>query len=278
MALKGRWPVAVLITLLATLPSLCFQTAMNLTMDPLTRIIAQYQYADMSLAVVQRMLRALGQNLSPLARLLWTLTPVCFLLSPFLSLGRHWYSLRILRGNDGSFSDILSRTGLFFKGMGLYVLRFLLILVWGLPGLLLMVLGGMIAVRTQNISVLTAFYPVAMIVCVFFSLRATLTYQLSDILMTDTPEKGVIACLKESREKMTGLRMALFMLMLSFLWFLILAEIATSLLASLAYAAGLVVSLVCSLVINTYMETSICAFYEDVCAIRATPIGSGMVE
>ena len=261
-------PSALLITLLATLPSLCLQIAMNMTLDPLMRIIEQFRFAEMTVPALSRMFRALIQNLTPTARGLWLMIPVLFLLLPFLSLGRHWFTLRILRGMEGNWTDVFGRLGCFVKAIGLHVLLILLIVLWGMPGLMIMLLGAYIAISNGNLNAFTSLYSIGMVVSVVLMVRASLTYELSDIEMADEPEKSILTCLRNSRERMNGLKFMLLMLVVSFLGYILLTELLTSFLGQISYVVAMAVSIALSLVISAYMETAVCAFYEQVKFIR----------
>ena len=129
-------------------------------------------------------------------------------------------------------------------------------------------MGAYIAISNGNLNAFTSLYSIGMVVSVVLMVRASLTYELSDIEMADEPEKSILTCLRNSRERMNGLKFMLLMLVVSFLGYILLSELLTSFLGQISYVVAMAVSIALSLVISAYMETAVCAFYEQVKFIR----------
>lgn len=100
-------------------------------------------------------------------------------------LGRCLYLLFFLRNRSVEYGTIFDGFRFYFKSLGLYVVREVII--------------------------------VAFMFCfVFPGIWAFYNYRQAFYILADDPKKGVIQCLKESREQMTGNRMNLFRVDLSY--------------------------------------------------------------
>ena len=91
-------------------------------------------------------------------------------------------------------------------------------------------------------------------------------YSQSALIMFDNPEKGPIQCMRESRQMMTGNKWKLFVLILSFIGWAILANIISDTIATVFNAFGLGVLAVYSGVFfgmwyNTYTGLTYAGFY-----------------
>ena len=71
-AMKAYLPFALLVTLLASIPSLMLQMAASFSGNSIINAVLQYQYADFSVNVIRKIISAAAQNMSPAARTLST--------------------------------------------------------------------------------------------------------------------------------------------------------------------------------------------------------------
>ena len=262
--LKKNWKGALLVTLAASIPSLAFQLALNLSQQSLISAVLQYQYAQFSMDVLRRIAMAAGQSMGPAVRVLWQLVPVLFLIFPFMNLGRMVFHLKTVRGEEAGVPDVLSRAGCFLRALWLEVLTFLKTALWTVPGFAVMLLGTVLFITGQaGESTFTFLYSAGLAAMAVLGVRASLHYAMAKIIMADRPETGAWACLKESIGMMRRQVMPLLSLMLSFVLYMLLSEIVVSLVASAVYFLGLALSLGLSLLITAWMNTALCTYYEE---------------
>ena len=143
-AMKAYLPFALLVTLLASIPSLMLQMAASFSGNSIINAVLQYQYADFSVNVIRKIISAAAQNMSPAARTLWMVIPFLYLAFPFLDIGRNYFTLRILRGAQADAMDLFARVRCFFKAILLQIMMSVKMILWGLPGFAVMVLGAVL--------------------------------------------------------------------------------------------------------------------------------------
>ena len=259
--MKANMPQALMVTLVASIPSLLLQMAMTMSQAPLMTALQEYMYTPMSERNAAVMFENFLSGLSQSARVLWILAPLSFLLLPFLTIGWSYFSLRMVRGMSCQVTDVFARVNCFFKAILLQILLFLVILLWSLPGLAIMWGGALLAMWQKNVNMLSIFYFIGMVVTTVMMIRAYLRYGLSSIRMADHPEEKPLQCLKWSGRVMKKMGMGLFMLLIPFLIFTLLGDLLTSLLSGV-FVLAIVVSLALSLFISCYMRAVICRFYD----------------
>ena len=119
------------------------------------------------------------------------LAVVIWLLTPILDVGFISYCLKIIRGQKGEYRDVLN--GFLFFGKIL-----------------------MIAIITL---ILTALWTLLLI---FPGIAAHYRYRQAYYILLDDPGKGVLQCIRESGRLMSGHKLELFLLDISFLgWFIV---------------------------------------------------------
>jgi uncharacterized membrane protein len=141
----------------------------------------------------QQMLERLSAGELPSLRLLYAnirtagiaLAAVLFLILPVLDAGFMSYCLKVTRGQGGEYKDILNGFMVFGKLILIAIVTTILVALWTL----LFVLPGIMA-----------FY----------------RYRQAVYILLDTPEKGVLQCIRESKTMMAGSKLDLFLLDLSF--------------------------------------------------------------
>ncbi|MBQ6563627.1 MAG: DUF975 family protein [Clostridia bacterium] len=262
-AMKAYLPFALLVTLLASIPSLVLQMAASFSGNSIINAILQYQYAEFSMNVVRKVIAAASQTMTPGVRMLWYAVPVLYLMFPFLNIGRNYFTLRILRGANADVSDLFARVSCFFKAILLEIMMTVKMILWGLPGFGVMLLGSVLYLRgVGGMGFFTFLYGVGFALMCALMIRANLHYMLATILMADIPEKSAWRCLKESIGMMKQHVMQLLSVLLSFVLYLLLSEMAVNLLAGISYPIALVINLILNLLITCYMRTTVCAYYE----------------
>ena len=118
-----------------------------------------------------------------------------------ISLGLAVFQLSFLRKRDINPSYIFSGFEFYFKATGLYLVELLFVTLWSF----LFVIPGFIALYKYSM----AFY-----------------------ILADDPQKGIMQCIRESKEMMKGNKAKLFLLELSFIGWFLLASIPASAYAS----------------------------------------------
>lgn len=157
------------------------------------------------------------------------------------------FMLAFFRRNEINLGYIFSGFEYFLKTLGLFLVMSLFIALWSL----LLVIPGIIA---------------------------ALRYSQAFYILADEPSKGVMQCIKESKEMMIGNKMKLFTLGVSFIGWLLVALAVTFLISSgitlvfssfvnfeengVAYAVLQFFTSLPSLVVAAYLKTSMTAFYD----------------
>lgn len=260
-AIWGRLPNVLLVALFAAVPSLVFQMALMLSSNSLIRAFQMYQQAEMSPQVLRRIMQAAAHDMGSFALLLWQLLPVLFLMLPFLSIGQNYAYLRLLRQEEMEVRDVFARVSCFFKAIFLEILVLIRMILWGIPGFLVMVLGGVFFIRSRDLNMFSMVYTFGTALMFFLAYRANLRYSLASIVMADKPENSALTCLRESIRLMNGRLMQLFSVVITFVLYLLLEELAVNMVASLSYVLGLTVNVVLGLFIQAWRQTSVCAYY-----------------
>lgn len=269
-ALKGHWQTALLIALIVNLPTLLMQAVSIFTgNDILERLQAVVITASRD-GVMSRELLMDEMNVFLRSSGFWTvrgLELAALLVTPCLSLGLYHWLMERLRGaadTDGV-KAAFSRARLFLKAVGLQILVILKVLVWMLPGIagaVALMLPVMRATTSgEQLAALRQSYgmtlPVSMLMIVP-GVMAALRYALSEYILADEPETGVLGCIRRSKELMRDQKRNLFMLLIGFLLWYLLETLIASMLAGVL---SLVFQMLASLALSVYVSASVSAFY-----------------
>ncbi len=274
-ALKGQWQTALLICLVVNLPSLLTQGIAAVTGHDLMSNLQTALYASVSAegALDAALFQTKTQEIlqTPGTWILMAAHVLAWLMIPCLAMGMYAWMMKRLRGEEGTFTDVFSRTRLFLKAMGLRLYVTLRIFLFMLPGVVLSVLSLLplwLADSSSRLSVLSAantsmgLTTVSSFAMAILGVIGMLHYALADLVMTDQTGTGIRAAARRGRELMKGRKMQLFSLYLSFILWYILEILLTNLVAGMfGTVAGLMMEMLCSLAISVYLYTSVCAFY-----------------
>lgn len=272
-AMKPLLSVLVLVTLIATAPSLIGQVVTLLTgADPSAAIENLYTDERVDAMVsgsLEEQLTATQEISDGLMKFYQEKSPfmvltagITLIFSPVLTLGFYHTLLKTLRREEIGVSTVLARLPLFFKAIGLKLMTELRIFVWMLPGFLLMVCGIVAMLMGSALGVLLMI--AGGIVMAVFTIRSTFSYHLAPYVMADAPETKINAAIAHSREIMNGRRMELFMLDLSFIGWQMLLGVAQMLLVSmLGNVIGMTLGMFASLFLQLYMYMAQSAFYQE---------------
>ena len=269
-ALKKDFPTALLLTFFAQLPSLLAQMFAILAVTPVINDIAQH-VRDEGTVFLNRWMATF--NLKDLL-LLMPAAPaagavICLVLSfvlKFLHISAINGQLKLLRGEEISPRDALSRAPEFLKAIGLSLWKSLWILIWSLPGIAVSAIGIFAAWRSAQAGgtpddlfrIMNLSSSLSMTAVLILSVWAALRYMMADTVLADKPDTGVLQALRESRGIMKGkVRLGL-MMMLSFLFWYLLIDMLT---AWFQGVVGMVIQMGLSIVLSLYLSASVASLY-----------------
>ena len=274
-ALQNNWQIALLVGLIAMLPSIISQVGATLTggnlatrmMETISSGNVQMLTSDQALAsYLQGLLRDSGYQATALVSVL------AWLIAPVLSLGFTAYLLGLVRMNAGGVAAVFSRAKVWYKAIGLNLLVSIKVFLWGLPGAVLTFGGIFLATSRATLSNWNAvlngisiLYSLGLAAMTVPMVLAALRYAMATTVLADAPETGVFACVKRSKELMQNRKGAYFTLMLSFIGWALLLSITQVLLMSLVgYVIASTVYMVLNLALQVYMNATSCEFYLQV--------------
>ena len=183
-----------------------------------------------SLTTPEAMTAAIGAVSPQTWSLLGLIGGLSLVISPVLTIGCNHYFVRRIQGEELGFRGLFSRMGGFGKAFLLYALMYVKTLLWSL---LLVVPGIMAALR----------------------------YSLAPFYLAENPDMGVLEAIRKSKETMQGRKLSLFMLDLSFVFWLLGAMLAELLLSGISVILALVVSQFIQLVMAAYLNAACASFY-----------------
>ena len=266
-ALRNNWQTALMVALIASLPSLASQVVAIMTQSSYAHTMSGLMSSMQSGATVADLATLLEEAGITLEGYLPTglLNLLVAIISPFLTLGMLNYFFKLLRGEaDAPISTVFSRRNCFFKAIGLNLMVFLRTFLWMLPGLVLEALA-LVAVTalSESLSMLASLLmyagPVTMLV---LGIRAALHYAMADRVMAETPSKGINQCIRESVAIMSQRKLLLFSLEISFfLWQIGLTLLESLLLGMVGNVLASTVSMALNFALNIYIQMAISAFY-----------------
>lgn len=264
-ALKDNWQIALMVALIASLPSLISQvvsvmttSGMTQTMQNLMGILQDGSTIDDLLALMaETELSVAGYIPSAVVSL------AAWLVSPFLTLGMLNYFFMLLRGEqDVPVSAVFSRKGCFFKGIGLNLMTALRTFLWMLPGAVLEVASMFLALSESTSTIGLVLMLAGSAAMLVLGIRAALHYAMATRVLAECPEKGINQCIRESVAIMRNRKLLLVSLELSFILLSLLISLAESLLTGmLGTVLGATLSMALSFALNIYMQMAASAFY-----------------
>lgn len=265
MALKPQLPIALVIALLATLPSL-FVSVFGMVTGADPQIYLSEMINDNHSALNAALQSgAIGELAAELERyalnegLLFLLLNIAAgLVASVISLGLLHALQQLLRGKEISAGMAFSRLGVWHKAVGVSVLTALRIVLWGLPGFALLLGGSFLMLDEATVAIGSSLSYVGTMLCTILTIRANYSYILSSYVLADKPETGVLACVRTSCQRMKGRRMQLFALEISFL---IWTWASTMLGGLIGGVIGSTIGMALQLLVLVYQKTAVSAFY-----------------
>lgn len=264
-ALKDNWQTALMVALVASLPSLASQVVAILTQSSMMQTLQALTQGLQDSATVGDLLVQLEAAGLTVTAYLPTVgvSLLSWLVSPFLTLGMLNYFFMLLRGEkDVPISAVFSRTGCFLKAIGLNLMTALRVFLWMLPGAAVEAASLFLALRDDMSTIAMVLMLAGSAAMLVLGIRAALHYAMATRVMADCPEKGINQCIRESVAMMRQRKMLLVSLELSFILLSLLISLAESLLTGLLGAVlGATLSMALSFALNIYMQMAVSAFY-----------------
>ncbi len=246
-ALRGNWQTALLITFSAGIFGIIsnvIQMRFNLQLTPSADLIKIFSEG-----------RRQFSGFQGLFLLLFILD---FVFSSALAIGLNYYYLQLHRGREAVYSLLFSRIHILGKCLGQSLLISLYTLGWGavvfVPFLL-------IAFLLHGMNYVLAVIFIIGLACLLMII--TYRYAMAPYLMADHPEMGVMESIRESKRMMNGQAGRLFGLQLSLIGWGFLAAGITAGLRYISPVFGTVIGLLCSLILQVYINAAFTAFYLD---------------
>ena len=266
--LKDHWQTALLIALIVNLPTLLMQGFSAFTgNDLIPRLNSVLVSASRDgLLPQEQLLKEIDVLLGSTS--FWTmrgLELLAWLITPCLTLGMYRWLLNRVRGLEDPVSTVLCRMNQFFRAIGLQLLIILKVLLWMLPGIAAMawvmwpaIQAGSKQAQLEALQRSQGLTLPALILMAVPGAIAALRYALSEYIMAEKPETGILACIRRSKAMMQNQKRNLFLLLFSFLlWYLAELLVASMLTGVLSF----LVQMLAGLALNVYMACSVCAFY-----------------
>lgn len=191
------------------------------------------------------LLAAVGQISPGVYWLLGVAGVLSFLISPMLSVSCNQYFIKRIQGEELGVMGVLSRRKIFLRSLLLYLYMYVRIFAWSL----LLVVPGIIA---------------------------ALRYAMAPYFLAENPELTPAQAISKSKEIMADKKLSLFMLMLSFVGWALMAYVAQIMLLSVSLILAQVAYQFIELFLITYLNASVSAFY--LAASRAGGIDSAKRE
>lgn len=280
-ALKGHWQTALLIALIVSLPPLLVQAIGIATHNDfnmrLQDILTSYLRSSDLFSEFQFLADLEALIMTPGVWIMLGCSLLTWLATPFLSLGMlNWMQTRLCNGerkeDDKGVTAVFSRSGIFFKAIGLRIITTLKIFLWMLPGagasmlaLLPILLGNPQSFDdiSSSISLSMGLTSAASVIMTVFGVLAALRYAMADYIMADRPQTKIMEAIDNSKVIMKDLKGGFFFLVLSFIgWDLLLFIVTNTLTVMFSPVIGLMVNMLLGLFLTVYTRTTFCVFFE----------------
>lgn len=222
-ALRGNWQPALVVT---------FFSGVFLT---LSSVLQALWVPDPLVYASYGLLERFWQELTAVTRAEWAglivVNLLALLLSPALMLGCNRYFLNLLAGSDSGVREgLLGRMRIWPKALWLYVQMGVRIFLWSL---LLVVPGVLAAIR----------------------------YSMAPYFMAQDPSISASEAIEKSKHAMKEMKLAYFSLIISFIGWSLLANVAQMLLMSFGVVIALVAAQFMQVAISAYMNAACASFF-----------------
>lgn len=274
-ALLDRWPNAILVVLIATLPSVLSRMYNVLTGADSTQQFLQLASELMKGRSLWQALLTLQTDDSPIFNLF---DVIVFIVTPMLGMGCFAYMMRRLRHDDSvSVDAVLAHTSSFWPALRTSLLSDLRSLGWMLPGIFLTLVGFAQMDNGNDAGLLLAL--VGFIATFVLAYWCVCRYGMALYILTEQPEMSSKECLQASIDMMAHRKMQLVALYLSFILFdagILLAQLLLS--GILGSIIATLLGIILHLPVQTYREAAYAAFYLEFRPQRESAPDSGAEE
>ena len=227
-ALKGNWQTALLITFFSTILFTLTRMMQAVSLPDISALPAILSSGDF--AAYLRMVDAI--NAVPLST--WSaygmILAFTLLASPMLELGKSHYYLCRLRGVELGFTGLFSRMRYWGKALLLSIIIFIKVFLWSL----LLFVPGVIA---------------------------TIRYRMAYYFLAEDPSISAWTAVEKSKQVMKNTKMSYFFLELSFLVWTLLSTTLQLMFGQSSAVFSLIIGQCLGLLISTYMDGSVTAFF-----------------
>lgn len=256
--IRPNLQVLLVIALIASLPGLLVSVVTTLTgTDVLNWLYAQgIDNAIMN----ERLMEEMQAFLLERGWVSAALSIVQALVTPVLILGLINAVLTLLRGGTAVVATAFSRLNVFLRSVGVSLWVSFRIFLWELPGLALYLAAAVLAVMSENLSILFLLMTVASVLVMVLTIRAAYRYALSLLFLADDPETGVFECVRKSSAVMKGRILQLLSLELPYM--LGGGLIGSLIAALLGGVIGNTLSMMVQLIFTVFYYGARCVFYE----------------
>lgn len=139
-----------------------------------------------------------------------------------MQIGYCQYTIRLWRREPGGYRDLLHGFSILPRALALWGLLFLFALLWCLPLLAVVLLGGFLAQASTGPGLQEPLVLVAIIAAYSFIISRALLYLFAFHILLDHPDYTARQALRESKALMKGQRWKLLLFFLSFIgWYLL---------------------------------------------------------
>lgn len=256
-AIKPVMQILIVIALVAALPGLLSDTILTLSgADPSVLATEISTMKDASAAQ-----HALDAFVADKGGVYLAATLLTAILTPALIPGLYHALLCALRKQPVDMSMAWPGAQRFWKGLGTSLLSTLFLLLWSLPGSLVMTAGLTLLLMQQEAGLYVALAGMALMMIVM--IRKAYAYCMAPYIIADAPDTGVRAAIRRSKEGMNGRRMYLFALEFSFIgWSFLVSMVQTVLMVMFGGVIGMTVGMFISLFLTVYQNGAVAAFYD----------------
>ncbi len=221
-ALKGNWQTALIVSFIAGLPATIL-LMLSVTQLPVVPTVYDLTNVDAMMDIV---------NQIP-TQTIWLLALsalLSFIVSPVLAVGSNYYFIRRLQGEDLGVMGVLSRRKIFLRSFLLALQMIVRTLLWGC----LFIIPGYIA---------------------------SLRYAMAPYYLAENPELTPSQAIAKSKQAMADKKMSYFILLVSFLGWLLMANAVQIMLLSFGPIIAMVAAQFVELFRITYTNAAVSAFY-----------------
>lgn len=279
-AIKPWLQVLVVIGLLAVLPGLVYDTAMQLMSEDVTKYVLNpaqdvltFYSQPIPEDITEEQAVALLAEMDEMSNgfmasvvafvgdkgwILLVLGALSLLLTPVVMTPMHGALLDASRKKELTVGGCLGYLRLGMKALLLALWTWLRIWLWMVPGMVLTLAA--LLVPALSTLLLWVGFGASMVL----GIRAALHYCLAPIVLVDKPDVSINGCIRESWQVMRTRKMEYFMLRISFVgWELLLSLVMSLALNRLMLAVCLTITMMGNLLLTLYVDGATVAFWDS---------------